>query len=180
MSVRDMYMSMLEKRAAEDGAVPLHGNDDQQVANAELGANVRDQRQQLNQLFSKAPQAQKEDTKLINRSLPIAKKTEGTASSNPLLKVAMNQAFFSALQKTDLLKTASADYLRTAYVGFQDEFDKIAMVTALKGVAQRAAKTLGKKSPKKAWGPGTTLQGSGGGVPSASKWGKSIGKAMRR
>lgn len=141
MSVRDMYITMLEKRASEHD---VQGVDNQAVANAEHGANLQDQRSELTNLFNQAESVAKTDTKTMNKALPLAKKTEGTAASSTMLKAAMNAAFFDALRGTGHMKTASPEYLRAAYGGFQDELDKIALAPlALAGLASAGSSLLG-------------------------------------
>ena len=121
-SVQDFYKTVLEKRAAEETDKQWGASSDgQAVANAEVAANKGDQRAQLGDLLTAAPAAQKAETKNIGKLLPIAKKTEGTVSSNPMLKVAMHRGFFNALRETGLMKTADPDYIRTAYRAFEDE-----------------------------------------------------------
>jgi hypothetical protein len=124
MSVRDMYITMLEKRASEHDVL---GVDNQAIANDEHGANLQDQRSELTGMFNQAGAVAKADTKLMNKSLPIAKKTDGTAASSTMLKSAMNSAFFQALRDTGHMKVASPEYLRAAYGGFNDELEKIAL-----------------------------------------------------
>jgi len=124
--VRDMYINILEKRAAEAAIAPDYGIDSQEVANGEVGANNKDQRAQLEPLFAATKATEKATTKQVNQLLPIAKKTPGTSASNPLLKVAHHEAFFSGLRQTNMLKTAELDYLRTAFRGFEDELAKVA------------------------------------------------------
>lgn len=193
---RDMYIGVLEKRAAE-ALAPDYRVDNQVVANGEVGANNKDQRTQVSGLFNASKGTETATTKQVGQLLPIAKKTTGTTASNPLLKVAMHEAFFSGVRQTDLLKTAELGYLRNAYQGFEDEMGKLALSkeagfvsNALKGV-----KSLGKKSvgtgggaaksvgatrvaarPAKAWGKGTTIQGSArSSAPSTVNWGKFAG-----
>lgn len=131
--VRDMYINVLEKRAMDVG--PDYGTDNQAIANSEVSANVSDQRAQLSGLLSATKATEKATTKQVGQLLPIAKKTPGTSSSNPLLKVAVHKAFFSGVRQTGLLKTASPEYLRTAFRGFEDEINKMASwVTGGRGV----------------------------------------------
>lgn len=124
-NARDMYISVLEKRAAE-AVAPDYGVDSQAVANKEVASNSGDQRAQLGGLLNAAKATEAATTKQVGQLLPIAKKTTGTTSSNPLLKVAMHEAFFTGVRQTDLLKTAELEYLRTAYRGFEDEMSKLA------------------------------------------------------
>jgi len=138
--VRDFYINMLEKRAEETNPAQWSAStDDQQIANAELNANVKDQRAQLKPMFEQAAAAETADTKLVGKLLPQAKRSPEAASSNPLLKVAAHQAFFDGLRQTDLMKAASPDYVRAAYLGFESELDKIASLLA--GVGKSPAVT---------------------------------------
>jgi hypothetical protein len=171
-TVRDMYISVLEKRAAEASSIaPDYSTDSQAVANGEVDANNKDQRAQLSPLFSAASATEKATTKQVGQLLPTAKKTEGTTASNPLLKVAQHEAFFSGLRQTDLLKTANLEYLKVAYNGFEDELEKLGFLKALKGMVGKAK---GAVKPKPAaWGPGTVVQGAKrSSKPSTVNWGQ--------
>lgn len=133
MNTRDMYITMLEKRASEHDVL---GVDNQAVANDEHGANIQDQRAELGGLFAKSDASGKDATKVMNKALPIAKKTEGTSASTTLLKTAMNVAFFDGLRDTGHMKVASPEYLRAAYGSFNDELSKIALAPlAIAGLA---------------------------------------------
>ena len=175
MQVRDFYIDMLEKRAS-DGVNPEQistSTDSQQIANAELDSNVKDQRAQIKPLFETAAAAEKADTKLIGKLLPKAKASPDAASSNPLLKVATHQAFFDGLRKTDLLKTASPDYIKAAYTGFEQELQKIsafigAAAKPLMGALQAAKKApsavkslAGKDSTTMNWGKFPPVKAAG-------------------
>ena len=120
MQVRDWYINVLEKRAAE-------GSDDSaETAHQELATNRGDQAAQLKDLFSQAGNVEKTESKLLRQSFPEAKKDRDTTSSSTLVKVAMNRAFFDGLGKTHFMKLADPEYLRAAFQGFEDEISKIA------------------------------------------------------
>lgn len=170
MVTRDMYVTMLEKRASE-GLHLFSGVDNQEEGNKEHASNILDQRSEVSNLFASSDKASKDATSTIAKALPLAKKTEGTSSSNTMLKVAMNTAFFDGLRETGLMKTASPEYIRAAYGSFNDELEKIA------GIGQIAGKMLGKVKnvlPKKAptaWGPGKVLKGGLKSKPSTVNFG---------
>lgn len=126
-----MYIRVLEKRGAE-AAAPDYGVDSQVIANREVAANNGDQRAQIGDLLNAAKATEKATTKQLGQLLPIAKKTPGTTTSNPLLKVAMHEAFFTGVRQTDFLKTAELEYLRATYRGFENEMSKMAGVQAAK------------------------------------------------
>lgn len=118
--MRDLYITMLEKRASD-----TLGVDNQEEANKEHDANLLDQRSEVSNLFASSAKAEKDTTQVLNKALPLAKKTEGTSGSNSMLKTAMNTAFFDGLRETGIMKVASPEYLRAAFGGFQDELSKI-------------------------------------------------------
>ena len=147
-AIRDMYISVLEKRAAEASSMsPDYGKDNQVIANGEVNTNNKDQRTQLGSLFEATKATEKATTTQVNKLLPVAKKTTGTSASNPLLKVAQHGSFFEGVRHTEFFKTAELDYLRTAYRGFQSELSKVAAFNAsgLFGTATRAARSAGSK-----------------------------------
>jgi hypothetical protein len=127
MNVQDWYIKVLEKKAAEEGVMLDYSTDNEAVANAEVKDNQGDQRSELTSLFSKAKGVEAADSKLIRKDFPKAKKTEGTMTSNPLMKVAMQQAYFGGLRETELLKMASLDFIKVAFQSFHDELEKIAV-----------------------------------------------------
>ena len=178
MVTRDMYVTMLEKRAS-DGIDIFSGVDNQEVANKEHASNILDQRSEVSSLFASADKASKDMTSVLAKALPKAKKTEGTTSSSTLMKVAMNTAFFDGLRETGLLKTASPEYIRATYNSFNEELGKIAMLGAIAKTVAKGAKSLSSgakglvtKKPAAAWGPGKVLQGATkASKPSTVNWG---------
>lgn len=173
MVTRDMYITMLEKRAS-DGINLFSGVDNQEVANKEHSSNILDQRSDVSSLFANSDKASKDTTSALTKALPKAKKTEGTSGGNTMLKVAMNTAFFDGLRETGLLKAASPEYIRAAYGSFNDELLKIAGIAQMAGKAMGAVKKVlpGGAAKAKAWGPGKVLQGaSKTSKPSTVNWG---------
>ena len=126
MRVHDWYMQTLEKRAAEEGVMLDYSTDNEAVANAEVKANQGDQRAELSPLFANTAQVGKDESKLLRKNFPEAKKAKDTMTGNPLVKVALQQSFFDGLRDTDLLKMASLDYIKVAFQSFHDELEKIA------------------------------------------------------
>jgi hypothetical protein len=191
VEVQDFYRTMLVKRAA-DALMPDYKTDSADMAEKELEKNKADQKDQLSTLFNSAESAGTTATKALDKTLPEA--TNGDVqTSNPLVKIAMNKAFFSTLRELEFLKTASAEYLRMVYTGFSDELEKIAAVPQLfttKGVGNMlggAAKAVAKRPPPipaaamkpTSWKPGSVVTGTslvGGGVPggggSSVNWGR--------
>jgi len=148
-NAREMYINVLEKRAAE-ALAPDYGVDSQAVANAEVASNNSDQRTQISGLLNAAKATETATTKQVGQPLPIAKKTTGTTASNPLLKVAMHEAFFAGVRQTELFKTAELEYLRTAFEGFEDEMGKVANVakfTKAMGGAKTTVQNVLKGGP---------------------------------
>jgi len=121
---RHTYIEMLEKRASEASSTD-YGIDNQAVANAEVEANAKDQREQLSPLLDAAKTMAKIDSKQLGSLVPGAKTSAGTSSRSAMLKVAMQDSFFSGVRQTELLKTASPSYIRTAFQGFADEMSKL-------------------------------------------------------
>lgn len=181
--VRDMYIGILEKRAAE-AAAPDYSTDSQSVANGEVAANNKDQRSQLEGLFAMAKPAEKQMTSQINKLLPIAKKTPDTMARNPLLKIALqvahHQAFFNGIRRasTGFFKTAELGYLRVSYRSFEDELLKVANLAAQMAKITRQsgkAKMLGSAAKDAPWGIGKTLRGTSRGKPGTVTFPKAAG-----
>lgn len=181
--IRDMYISILEKRAAE-AAAPDYSTDSQAVANGEVASNNKDQRSQLEGLFSAAKPAEKQMTSQLNKLLPIAKKTPDTTASNPLLKVAFqvvhHQAFFAGIRRasTGFFKTAELGYLRMAYRSFEDELYKVANLAAQMAKITRQsgkAKMLSSAAKDAPWGAGKMLRGTARSKPGTVTFPKAAG-----
>lgn len=144
MQIRDWYISVLEKRAAEEEPM---GVDNQEAAVEGLKDNQDEQKKDLSELFTRTGESEKKETAIVRKTFPSVKKKEDTTTSSTLLKVAANKAFFRGVRYTELLKTAGPEYIRTAYYGFNDELDKIASLLA--GTGTSATKSISKhlKSP---------------------------------
>lgn len=127
MRVQDWYIQTLEKRAAEEGVMLDYSINNEDVANAEVESNQKDQRSELNPLFANAAQVGKTESSLLRKNFPEAKKADDTMTGNPLVKVALQATFFDGLRRTDLLKMASLDYIKVAFESFHDELEKIAL-----------------------------------------------------
>lgn len=126
--VQDFYKSLLEKRAYEDtdkAITPDYALDSREIALKEVDRNKEIQRKDLSELLSAAKKESKADTATMDKALPEATEKSDTDTSNPLLKIAMNMAFFEGLRHVNMLKTASADYMKTVYSSFNDELEKI-------------------------------------------------------
>lgn len=141
--VQDFYKSMLEKRA-ECGTWDSH-TDPQEVAHGELASNKGDQKSQLGDLLAQSGATQKEDSKMVGKLLPKAKAGD-SASSNPLLK--LGSAFYAGVRE-GLFKSASPDYLHTAYTSFRDELEKIAWVGAKSHALLKALNAAKRPAVKK-------------------------------
>lgn len=105
--------------------MPDYSKDSREIALREVEANKLDQRKELMSLLSAAKSESSADTKTLDKALPEASDSKDTTTSNPLLKIAMNMAFFEGLRNAAHLKTASADYLKTIYTSFNDELNKL-------------------------------------------------------
>lgn len=129
--VQDFYKSILEKRAEETAKalMPDYEKDSREIALRSVADNKQEQRKDLGQYLESAKKEQKADTSTMNKSLDATDKST-TDTSNPLLKIAMNKAFFRGLRQVEFLKVASADYMKAAYSSFQDELYKIENVRA--------------------------------------------------
>jgi hypothetical protein len=137
MRVQDWYMQTLEKRAAEEGVMLDYSINNEDVANAEVKANHGDQSSELKPLFANTAQVGKDESKLLRKCFPEAKKADDTMCGNPLIKVALQQAFFGGLRDTDIIKMASLDYIKVAFAGFHDELEKIAFKLPGKGAVKK-------------------------------------------
>jgi hypothetical protein len=193
-AVQDFYRTVLVKRASEMSSItPDYKVDSAEQANKLLTQGKADQEKQLSSLFANTDRASTADTKALDKALDATGK-DSTSTSNPLVKMAMNKAFFEGIRELEFLKVAAGDYLHLVYRSFNDEMNKIAnpmfstkgvgnLMQGMRGVAASAA----KKPPPipaaamkpKAWGPGSVIQGqslTGGGVPGAGgssvNWGK--------
>lgn len=173
--VQDFYKSILEKRAADtaEALMPDYGKDSREIALREIDKNKADQRKDLGQYLESAKKEEKADTKTMDKALDATDKGS-TDTSNPLLKIAMNKAFFRGMREIEILKTASADYMKLVYSAFQDEMHKIATPLfsmngpgkVLAGLGKRTAQVAKKPPPipaaamtPKAWKPGMTITG---------------------
>lgn len=173
--VQDFYKSILEKRAAEtaEALMPDYGKDSREIALREVESNKADQRKDLSQYLEAAKKEVKDDTKTMDKALDAADK-ESTDTSNPLLKIAMNKALFQGMREVEILKVASADYMKVVYSAFQDEMNKIATPLfsmngpgkILAGLGKGTARVAKKPPPipaaamtPKAWKPGMTISG---------------------
>lgn len=125
-SIQNFYKVVLEKRAEETATLmPDYSKDSREIALREVEANKLDQRKQLMTLLNAAKTESSSDTKTLDKALPEATGDKDTTTSNPLVKIAMNMAFFEGLRGAIHMKTASADYLKTVYTSFSDELKKI-------------------------------------------------------
>ncbi len=195
-AVQDFYKTVLVKRASEMSSImPNYRHDSAEAANKELDSGKSEQEKFLSSLFEHTTSAQKNDTKVLDKALDATDKST-TTTSNPLVKIAMNRAFFDGVRAIEFMKIASGDYLHAVYRSFNDEVEKIAatplfstkgvgnLLQGLRGSATSAAKKMPPPIPAaamkpKAWMPGSVVQGQslvGGGVPgargSAVNWGK--------
>lgn len=118
MSVRDMYITLLEKRAA-------HVEAEAERATQSQHANRADGARDLRERFDRATASGREASQTLRAALPTARSAPDTTTSSSLLKVAMHRAFFDGVRRMGRLKTAGADYLHTAYCAFEDELTKI-------------------------------------------------------
>lgn len=124
--VSNFYKTVLEKRAEETASImPDYSKDSREIALREVEANKLDQRKELMVLLNAAKSESSADTKALDKALPEATGKKDTTTSNPLVKIAMNMAFFEGLRQATHMKTASADYLKTVYVSFTDELNKL-------------------------------------------------------
>jgi hypothetical protein len=145
-SVQDFYKSILEKRAGKiDQFGPDYSLDNQEIATSELSDNKSDQRSELNSLFDSSSSVQKADSKLIGKTLPDAKKSDDVSTSNPMLKLAVNMAFFEGLRSTGILKTADSNFLKIAYAAFEDELEKLGAWVGSQGAVLRQALNAARK-----------------------------------
>lgn len=119
MSVRDLYISLLEKRASTE--VPDYHVDSAAVAHKEHESNRLEARTELSSLFTQTGNAGKESSATLNKLLPRKPKE----TSNPLVKLA--SVVYAALSEPGLplLKTASPAYIQVTFRGFLDESEKI-------------------------------------------------------
>jgi len=124
--VQNFYKTILEKRAEETSSImPDYSKDSREIALQDVESNKLDQRKQLMSLLNAAKPESVADTKTLDKALPEATDKKDTTTSNPLVKIAMNMAFFEGLRRAHNIKTASADYLKTMYTSFNDELSKI-------------------------------------------------------
>lgn len=171
--VQEFYKGILEKRAADAALTPEYDLNSQEIALRDVESNKDLQKKDLKALLPSSVKTEsKDDTAALNKALPKATDKEDTMTSNPLVKVAMNRAFFHGLRQVDFLKTASADYMKIVYTSFNDELSKIAApgpMFSMKGVGNMlgsAGKKVSKPPPipaaamkPKPWGPGTVIEG---------------------
>jgi len=116
MSIRDLYINLLEKTAASGEDLEFdHSIDSRAVAEAEHESNRGDTRSTLMGLFDQAGAVESGQTRTMNRLL---KGTGEKETSAPLLKLAFAQ----------LMGEIQADPNMTgaAYLSFMDELEKIA------------------------------------------------------
>lgn len=172
-TVQNFYKTILEKRAADfkNSIMPDYKLDNREIALKEVEKNQLDQRKQLEALLMGTKVEEKHDTSVLEKALDHAD-DDSTDTSNPLLKIAMNQALFRGLRSAEVtfLKTASADTMKVVYTAFHDELEKIsADIFSMKGPGKLLAgigKSVHKPPPipakalaSKAWGPGTVIHG---------------------
>lgn len=140
MTIQNFYKNILEKRSEETASLmPDYTKDSREAALQEVESNKTDRRKELMKLLDSAKSESSADTKTLNKMLPESIDSEDTTSSNALVKIAMNMAFFEGLRDSPGLKTASADYLKTIYTSFNDESAQITkLATALGKLTSKA------------------------------------------
>lgn len=126
VAVQNFYTAALQKIAQDESCItPDYSKDSRAISLDQLEDNKHDQRKELENLLAAARQETNSDTKVLDKALPKAMEKKDTTTSNPLVKIAMNMAFFEAIRRTPFIKTSSADFLKKIYTSFNDELTKI-------------------------------------------------------